>query len=128
MLRRLFIFGLVGPIGTYLCACVLTGWTARWADLPLAYEIALIPFFLCAFVDGCLHEARFRERAIVSGVVGFVTSAVALVVAASWLFPLLGFGVSILGLSAIVPAALCSILSMPAAEAPIAPDQTSGRT
>jgi hypothetical protein len=118
MLRPYFIFGLVGPIATYLCICALTGWIARWVDLPLAYGIELVPFLLCAFIDGCFEKARFWERAIVSGFVGFVTSAVALVIAASWFFPLLGLGVSILGLSAMLPAALCSIFSTPRPEAP----------
>jgi hypothetical protein len=119
MTRRFLIFGFVGPLATYLGICAfLSGMPARWADLPLAYGIELIPFVGCAFIDRWLEEARFWERAIVSGFVGFVTSAVALVIAASWLFPRLGLAVMVFGFFAIVPAALCSLLSMPAPEAP----------
>jgi hypothetical protein len=93
----------------YLGICAfMSGMSARWADLPLAYGIELIPFVVCTFIDRWLEEARFWERAIVSGFVGFVTSAAAVVVAASWLFPRLGLAVMVFGFFAIVPAALCS--------------------
>jgi hypothetical protein len=97
---------------------MLTGWSARWADLPLAYAIGLIPFLVCAAVDDCLKNAQFWERAIVSAIVGFMALAVALPVASSWLFPRIGLGISILAISAIGPAILCSLLSMPRAEPP----------
>ena len=118
MRRRLLIYALVGPATAYLCACALTGWSPRWADLPLAFAIGLIPFLLCAAVDDCLRNAQFWERAIASGIVGFMAFAVVLPVAASWLFRGIGLGISILAFSAIGPAILCSVLSMPNAEPP----------
>jgi hypothetical protein len=121
MMRSFFIFGLFGPAATYLCACILTGWSSRWGDLPLAYGIELLPFLLCAYIDCCLEQARFWERAIAAGVLAFFASAITLMIAASWLFPGVGLGVSILAVTAIVPAGLCSLLSMPASQVPDLP-------
>src|SRR4051794_24843000 len=88
MTQRFLIFGLLGPLGTYLGICaVLRGMSPRWADLPLAYEIELIPFLLCASIEGWLKEAPAWERVIVSGSIGFIASAVALGIASSLLFP-----------------------------------------
>src|SRR5262245_37042471 len=106
--RRFLIFGLIGPLGTYLSVCAVTnGMSANWADLPQAYGIELAPFLLCACIDGWLNDARFWERAIVAGFVGLVTSAVAFAIA----FSPFGLAVMISGVFAIVPAAFCSLLS-----------------
>lgn len=113
MRRRLLIFGLIGPATAYLCACMFTGWYPRWVDFPLAYAIGLVPILLCAAVDDCLQNAQFWERAIVSGIVGFVALAVAFPIAASWLFRPIGLGISVLAVAAIGPAILCSRRALP---------------
>lgn len=118
MTRRFLIFGLVGPLATYLGFCAVLGrMSAGVAGLPLAYGIELIPFLLCAYIDGCLKETRLWERAIILGFVGFIASAIAVAVAAFLRFRF-GLEVMFFGIFAIVPAAVCSLLSKPAPEAP----------
>ena len=114
MARRFLIFGLVGPLATYLGICAVLGrFSPGVSGLPLAYGIELTPFLLCAYIDGCLEEMRSWERAVILGFAGLIASAIAVAIAGSLLFRL-GLEVMFFGLFAIVPAAVCSLLSIPA--------------
>ena len=73
-----------------------------------------------AYIDGCLAEMRFWERAVILGFVGFIASTIALAIAAFLLFRF-RLEVMFFGIFAIVPAALCSLLSQPAPEPPNLP-------
>ena len=109
-MRRVLVFGLLGPAASYLSFCFLTGWHARWGDLPLAYGIEVIPFLLCALIDFWLDEAPLWERFVVAGIAGFLGSAVAVSVAAITLFHG-NIAFAVLGFCAAIPAAVCSLLS-----------------
>lgn len=103
---RFLIFRLLGPATGYLSVCLPTGWAARWADLPSAYGIEVVQFLLRALIDRWLEDVRSWERVIVAGIAGFMTSAVAVPVAAA----ALGRGnpgFMVLGFYAAIPAAAC---------------------
>jgi hypothetical protein len=109
-LRRLLIFGLLGPVATYLSISLLTRSTVRWTYLPLGYGVEILPFVLCGLIDLRLAGARAWERVIVAGIAGFMTSAVIVGIAAAVLIRgHLAF--MAVGFYAILPAAACSLLS-----------------
>jgi uncharacterized metal-binding protein len=78
-LKRLVVFGALGPAIGFLVVCVLdhriAGDIIRSAEitLPLTYAFDLGPLLLCAFLDFHMEPARWWERLAVVAFVGFVT-------------------------------------------------------
>jgi peptidoglycan/LPS O-acetylase OafA/YrhL len=111
-MKRFLIFGFEGPAATYLIFCASFGWPPRPNDILLAYKMTVPPFLLCAGVDRYLVDrVRWWERPIIMAVIGFVAFALAALIGDRgdptyiWL-----------GVLAIIPAALCSLLSMAVAD------------
>jgi hypothetical protein len=104
-MKRFLIFGFIGPPATYLIFCVFFGLPFRLNDL-LVYMIGVPPFLLCASIDRYLVDrVLWWERLIIIAVVAFPAFALAVLI---WIRdPAL----MALGMFAIIPAALCSLLS-----------------
>ncbi len=103
-MKRFLIFGFIGP-PTYLIFCVFFGFPFRLNDL-LIYVIGVPPFLLCASIDRYLVDrVPWWERLIIIAIVA--SPAFALAVLIWFRDPAL----IALGMFAIIPAALCSLLS-----------------
>lgn len=111
-MKRFLIFGFVGPAATYLTFCLSFSWGPSPNDILLAYKIGVPPFFLCAWIDRYLMDrVRWWERPIIMAVIGFVAFALAALIGDRGDPTYIWFGVL-----AIIPTALCSLLSMAIAD------------
>ena len=107
-MKRFLIFGFIGPAATLLLFCVSLRWAPRPNDILLAYKIGVTPFLLCALIDRYLvYWERWWARPIVMGVVGFLAFTLAALIGDRGDPTYMA-----IGLLAIVPAALCSLLSI----------------
>ncbi|QOZ71951.1 hypothetical protein SAMN05192541_12158 [Bradyrhizobium arachidis] len=103
---RIAIFGLLGPAATHLGFYLLVRHAERWWwPQPAIYLVELLPFLLCAVIDGALKDARAWERAVVAGISALVASSLALAIVFG------GFGAWTFGLAAPLAAVACSILA-----------------
>ncbi|TWA90340.1 hypothetical protein [Bradyrhizobium stylosanthis] len=115
-MKRLLIFGLLGPALTYLSMDLATRTAARWWwPQPAIYLVVLVPLLLTGFADRSLRNARLWERLVSAGFVGFVTSGLACALAYRDL------GALMFGFRAAIPAIACSLV----AAATDAPESTS---
>lgn len=121
-MKRFVIFGLLGPVASYLFIhlSLQTGWA--WRALLLAYGIEVVPFIVSALIDHWLKDARAWERMVVAAISGFMTSALAVPVAATFFVRGDALGFAVLGIYAAIPAACCSLLST-ATDGPMIVDQ-----
>lgn len=105
-LSRLLIFGLLGPAGTYLCLYLAVRAAERWWwPRPSIYVVEMVPFLLCAFVDGALKDTRAWERLVIAAIIAFLVSGLACALIYG------GLGAWVFALYAPIVAAACSLLA-----------------